>query len=365
LQNRHFFIFLFGLIFSFPLSAQDFSLFLIGDTGKDSIPSEVLYLMEFETNNYKNSAVVFLGDNVYPRGIHPNANPQSTAVRTLINQLDLFNEYQGQLYITPGNHDWANGKRNGANYIKAQEKNIEEWRAKNKSLKNEKNLFPSDVLPGPSSIVPKKGIRLVFINSQWFLQKNVPKKKRKTIAKSFERLDSIINLAKKQNETIVILAHHPIYSNGKHASAKQPFRFLIQYTPFQIFGLMGLNRYFRQDLRNIQYRRYIDGITDVMDKYENLIYISGHEHNLQHFHIDNNHFIISGSGSKLDRLSHYYHQARLMEDQQMGYIRLIFHEDGNVSLAAHGTKSRGEFARYRLTNVSIENSLPDSTKPAQ
>lgn len=64
-------------LFSFvvELHGQDrivHSIYLIGDTGNDTIPSDALQLLAFETFNDTVSSVVFLGDNCYPQGLNPH-----------------------------------------------------------------------------------------------------------------------------------------------------------------------------------------------------------------------------------------------------------------------------------------------------
>ena len=66
---------LFFFLFLIEMQGQDrilHSLYLIGDTGNDTIPADALQLLAFETYNDTASSVVFLGDNCYPQGLNPN-----------------------------------------------------------------------------------------------------------------------------------------------------------------------------------------------------------------------------------------------------------------------------------------------------
>lgn len=40
----------------------------------------------------------------------------------------------------------------------------------------------------------------------------------------------------------------------------------------------------------------------ILNKYDNIVFASGHEHNLQCFKEDGNRFVVSGSGSKRSHL---------------------------------------------------------------
>lgn len=365
IKSLLFICFVFSL--STLLYSQEKTLFFIGDTGKDTIPSEALYLLEFEAKQIRNSTVVFLGDNVYPSGNAKNDMANSAASRILLNQLNLFDEIDGQLYITSGNHDWANGKPRGYSNLQAQEALVKEWRNQHINIQNPLVYYPANGNPGPDIVDVYDNVQLIFLHSQAFLQQSLPSEVRKMRADAFGQIDSMLAQAALLKKYVIIAAHHPVLSNGKHAATLQPWRFLIQYTPLQIFGLAGLNQVIKQNIRHPRYKRYAKQLMQTISKYENVVYITGHDHNMQHFIHDLNHYIISGSGSKMERVSFYFHQARMMEDRKLGYIRLSINEEGELRLAAHSVQSRGEFASYLLCNEPVKlksstHSQPDSTQ---
>jgi hypothetical protein len=78
------------------------SVFLIGDVGRDTIPSEAMFLLAFEAIGNENSSVVLLGDNVYPQGNLPGLNEKRER-RILLSQLELFSTYSGNFFVIPGN----------------------------------------------------------------------------------------------------------------------------------------------------------------------------------------------------------------------------------------------------------------------
>ena len=97
------FCFSFCFLFSEASAQEGFSVYLIGDAGEDSIPGKALLMLKTQLENDPQSAVVFLGDNVYPSGLKKN-NPAS--VKHLESQLQILKEYKGQAFFIPGNHDW-------------------------------------------------------------------------------------------------------------------------------------------------------------------------------------------------------------------------------------------------------------------
>lgn len=324
------FIFLFSFFSAYAQEANKHKVYLVGDAGEDTIPGKALLMLKDELIANSNSSVIFLGDNVYPSGLKKN-NKES--VLHLESQLQILKEYKGNVFFIPGNHDWQAQKRNGQKILKDQEGYVEDYLKKNSSVLNkEKTTFlPKDGLPGPETVMLEDYLRLIIIDTQWFLhfyKKNYIGSKKETKELCYKRLDSLLAFAKTNNEQVVIAAHHPIYSNGQHGRPKQPFRFSINCTPLQIFGLLGLNRLYSQDLSGPRYRRMRKKMLSCINKYDNIVYASGHEHNLQCFKNKSNRFIISGSGSKRSKLMYRKRfDSVFQDDKTTGFIKLEYTED--------------------------------------
>jgi len=101
-----------------------YSVYLIGDAGAASRNPRSSVLKELEKQlkrSGENSAVIFLGDNIYPHGLPPSSSPKrERAERRLLAQLNTVKEYPGQLFFIPGNHDWKSSGRNGLPWIRRQ-----------------------------------------------------------------------------------------------------------------------------------------------------------------------------------------------------------------------------------------------------
>ncbi len=358
-----FFLFSLGLTLKSQQDEIIHSIYLIGDTGKDTIPSEAVQLLAFETFDDSLSTVIFLGDNCYPQGLNPRYSSKNIAIaeRKLLSQFEMFVGYRGNFCIIPGNHDWSSGKASGKKAVEAQSALANEWFRKNSIVKNKtQGVFSTKAgFPGPEQYQIDSSITLIFLDSQWWLQSDLFKKVGKLPGKSlkqtrriaFERLDSMLFEVDRRGGTAVIAAHHPIYSNGKHIHVNEPIRFLINYTPLKLLGWFGLNRYFRQDLPQPRYRRYRKSIEKILSKHSNIIYVSGHEHAMEYFEKDSLHCIVSGSGSKISELDRYRYPAHFMDDLQNGFFRITFHASGKVELHAYGVKDRGEYWKTILFHL--------------
>ena len=106
-----------------------YSVYLIGDARCAYSNESLLNMIKTQISGAgKNSAVVFLGDNVHPQGLpDPTHRLWDIAQKSLSAQLELVQDFRGEIIFIPGNHDWANGKREGLEYIKNQRKYIEDY----------------------------------------------------------------------------------------------------------------------------------------------------------------------------------------------------------------------------------------------
>ena len=329
MKNRLSFIFIF---FSFSLFAQNasFPVYLIGDAGEDTIPGDALKMLQIELLSHPSSAVIFMGDNVYPSGLKlKNEN----SIARLESQLQILKEYKGKVYFIPGNHDWDAQKAKGLKVLKDEQTYIEQYLQKNSICENKESatFLPENGLPGPATVMLSDKLRLIIIDTQWFLhayKKNYSGSIKQTKKIFFQNLDSLLAYSKINHQEVIITAHHPMYTNGEHSKSRQPLRFLVNYTPLQFFGLAGLNRFLSQDLAQPKYKRMRNELLKSFNKYGNIIYASGHDHNLQCFKEGTVGYIVSGSGSKRSHLmKRKKYDSVFQDDKKTGFIKLDYSFD--------------------------------------
>lgn len=334
------FIFLFFAA-SFSFAQRPFEIiqtvYFIGDAGKYETTNDVLKRLKTEIENDELSTVVFLGDNIYPQGL----DGKKSSEKKLLAQLSILQNYKGNVFIIPGNHDWKMGKPGGYKAVLRQAEFVENYL--NSTLvanKNSPNFLPANALPGPYDTLITEGLRMVFIDSQWFLHTQLIHKTgkigtRKNTKKLFyAALDSTLNAAHKRGERVVVNVHHPIFTNGHHAFFNEPFRSLVNFTPLQLFGLMGLNKALLQDMPQPRNKRMRKQMLAIFDKYPNIVHACGHDHNIQYFRHNDNHYIVSGSGSKLSSVKKKKYPDLYRNDSKKGYVKAVFFKDGNVTFEA-------------------------------
>ncbi len=306
--------------------------YLIGDAGNANEPKakETLSLLEEQLKKENaNSTLLYLGDNIYPKGL-PDTNPANerlAAEEKLLNQLKLSQNFKGKIIFLPGNHDWYNGLKG----LERQGKFVTEY------LKEKKSFMPNNGC-GIDELEINKNLILIAIDSQWFLE-NWDKSPTinedcniKTREAFFVKLENV--LSKNQERTVIIAMHHPLMSNGSHGGQfsleKQLFP-LEQKIPLPIVGsLINLVRKTSgispQDIQNKQYDLFIKRVKTLLQNHENLIVVSGHDHNLQYLERDNIKQIISGAGSKSEAA-----RAILEGDfsyGKNGFAKLVVYENG-------------------------------------
>ena len=130
-----------------------FQLILIGDAGALTTPVDDFISKEVRTTGVP-SAVIFVGDNVYPKGLPDQGHKdRKSGEQILLNQISMASGF-GDIYFVPGNHDWKNGHHDGFRYVLNQQSFLDSLR------KPEVHLLPRDGCPGPEEVRLAKDLLL-------------------------------------------------------------------------------------------------------------------------------------------------------------------------------------------------------------
>ncbi|PWB26947.1 metallophosphoesterase [Flavobacterium sp. HTF] len=322
------------------------TLFLVGDAGNadEEQSQQTLELLHQKLKKAnKKSTLLFLGDNIYPKGFpaDKNSGDKALAETKLNNQLKLAKGFKGKTVFIPGNHDWYNG-------IKGLELQAD---FVTKQLNDKKAFLPRKSCPIEDVKIDSTAT-LITIDSEWFLEDwdNHPtindNCEIKTREGFFDELENILN--KNQEKTVVLAIHHPLLSNGTHGGQfsleKQLFP-LEKKIPLPIIGsfinlLRKTSGVSPQDIQNKQYTIYAKRIKTLLQKQKNVIVVSGHDHNLQYISKENIQQIISGAGSKSEA-------ARAINPFDFsyggnGYATLTLFKSGDAKVSFFGNVNNKE-----------------------
>jgi hypothetical protein len=281
----------------FPDKEIKHSFYLIGDAGiaGDSESSSAISSFKTELSKAsKNSTVIFLGDNIYPKGLPKKDEEGRSEAETQLNtQINAVKDFKGETVFIPGNHDWYS---NGLKGLKRQEKYIEDALGKN-------TFLPEDGCP-IEKVEITKNIILIVIDSEWYMtdwDKHPTINDDcdiKTRQKFFDELEGEIKKAR--GKTTIIALHHPMFTNGSHGGQ---YSFGSHMSPIPVLGtLKNLIRktggVVTVDDQNKRYNEFRKRVITLSQENDKTIFVSGHDHNLQYILEDNLPQIVSGSGSK-------------------------------------------------------------------
>jgi len=313
-----------------------FTLYLIGDAGNSLKPTSATVLdhLSADINGTKSeSAIVWLGDNIYPVGLAPEGHEdRADGYNKLMAQLNSLERYTGQVYFIPGNHDWYSYGLQG---ILRQENVVEETLKSHRNKSNDNFFKPDNGCGDPELITLKEGIDIVLMDSQWFLRddntKNVETCACNTREEFLKTLDR--EITRSTSSSLIVAMHHPPYTYGHHGGGFTlkdhifPITQVVDnaYIPLPVVG--SFFNWFRniasdQDNKNPKYKKLKQQLIEYLDNRGSSLVVSGHEHNLQHIQLGMHNYIVSGAGSKNN-------PSKLGKGSQFcigekGYVKVIF-----------------------------------------
>lgn len=309
----------------------DHTFYLIGDAGNAEYGKELehfkLLKKELDTVQ-KNTTILFLGDNLYEKGMPKKKHPERALAEHRLNaQIRLVQNSKGQPIFIPGNHDYYN---NGIEGLKREENYIKKYLGKKAFLP--KNGCPITKIDVSDNVV------LVIVDSQWFLEdwNDNPTMnndcKIKTRDKFFAEYERLIK--KNTLKTTIVAIHHPMFSYGSHGgefSLKAQLYPTGGTFPLPVIGsviniLRKTSGASPQDMINPIYQELQNRLTTISRKYENIVFVSGHEHNLQYIFEENLPQIVSGSGSKTSAAKVI--NGSLFSYGGKGYAKLVKYTNG-------------------------------------
>jgi predicted MPP superfamily phosphohydrolase len=343
-------LFFFFFFFTSTLFSQtddpEYSIYLIGDAGAATYQDTVINKLHVAlAKEDSNSAVIFLGDNVYPMGLTNEQDKTRKDGEHVLNvELNRLKTYNGKTIVLPGNHDYARGKKNGAQYVKNQELYIND-------LLGDSTFKPYNGCPDPVELHLTDDILLIVLDTEWPLYPYQNKTSLndcdcKTSDQMFLALQDIVS--RNYNKQIMVVGHHPVYTYGNHGGEftwkdhlfPLTAKFKGAYLPLPVIGSLyplsrelGMNP---QDVNHPKNSKMRVAFEEIFKQHPNLIYSSGHEHSLQYIAKDSVHYIVSGSGSKTT----YVKKGKYAEfvASEKGYTKVSYYSSGRVEMKMYNSQ---------------------------
>ncbi len=277
--------------------------------------------------------VVFLGDLVYPAGLHPPGHPSfpgdSLYVQAEIDVVDgpAARAHETTAYFIAGNHDW--GEARGIEGV-TRLRNLDVFldRARNRWDVNV-DLVPPAGEPGPHVVDIGRSLRMILLDTAWWLLAREPELKSGLIA----RIEEAMVDARSEGREVIISAHHPWQTAGSHGGS-MPF--------WEAFGL----RWFLyktgavlQDINSRPLKDLREALSDVFSRVgPPMLFAGGHDHSLQVIEgpgpLDPHWTLVSGTGVKVTEVGHV--PGMRFRATRAGYMTLVTRRNGDSILYVRG-----------------------------
>ena len=343
-----------------PIPAPDVrtSIFLIGDAGSASDSDPVLVeLTRQATAAPRESAILFLGDNLYPRGMpDTGAFDRKEKEERLDRQIEVARASGIRAYFVPGNHDWARMTRDGWDAVRRSEAFIQ---SRGQGLARQS---PRNGCPGPEVVDVGRVIRLVILDTQWWLHRadfprpidSVSTCLQYTQERIIARLRQV--LADSGGRRVIVAAHHPIATRSEHNGYFTLIHHLFPlrayrswlWIPLPLIGSLypmargnGLFGY-AQDMGSRAYTIMRGQLLRAMAEHPPMLYAAGHDHNLQVFRGPVAAYsIVSGAGTFGHQSPVGWARNTIFAISRPGFMRVDVGRTGRVRLSVTAIERDG------------------------
>jgi hypothetical protein len=343
-------------------------LLLIGDAGAPATGGEpVLLALERYASSIPNkTTIVFLGDNIYKDGMpDKSSDSRNDAERRIDAQIDVIRHTGARGIFIPGNHDWANGRPEGWNYIKNLGNYID-------SVANDDairvHLYPPGGCPGPLNANLDRVVSVIILDTQWWLHNYRKPGSTDPARCQYTTERSVLRALKEQlrhgalsKRWVVLAAHHPLQSHGPHNGFADLKAHLFPLTdlherfwlPLPVIGsIVMLVRWIHspnsEDFSSPRYKHMRTTLQGALKEVAEvgavpIVYAAGHDHSLQVITGTeaNAIYLVSGSGSKSETTRVGHSDSTLFAHSHPGFMVMDFVRNGNVRLAVIEATGRG------------------------
>jgi hypothetical protein len=283
----------------------------------------------------RDSAVVvlFLGDNVYPRGLsEPGSLTWVEDSAHVADQASIVagaaaRERGARAIFLAGNHDW--GERvdfEGAVRLGNLDRLLTALSAGGAAVQ----LLPTAGTGGPAVVDVGAHLRLLLLDTAWWLLQGEE-----------SAHDAVLQgvataLASAEGREVMVAAHHPFMSGGPHGGMAELGETLGVRT------LLSLSGALLQDLSSRPYLDLRNGLITLFAEHgPPALFAGGHEHSMQVLEGDGEisprRTLVSGAASKLTEVGTY--PGMLFARSEPGYARVLVLDDGTLYLSVETTSA--------------------------
>ncbi len=295
--------------------------FLTGNTGdlRGEADAAVLRALAADARaDGEDATVVVLGD-LTAGGLPSAGDPDRAQAQVPVDALiAALAGLEAEVLVVPGDRDW----RRGADGVQRLEALLD-------STLGGDVLTPGDQSGGPREMEPAEGLRLIALDTAWWLldpedrpageAEDQDVRSPSDVARIFEQI-----LIDRDDDRVVVLAHHPLISRGPYAGYRSnPFSGFVAQT-------LGTSS---QDLASPRYRQLRDALGSLAKTHDGLVWAASHDRILmterdvvstlgQQVHL------VSGTGG--GEVSTSGRAGALAVASRPGYQRLVYYANGRL-----------------------------------
>jgi len=279
--------------------------YITANTGLDKTnitSQEVLNGIIRSSQEDKDATLLIVGnitkEKGYPSQKEAKSNTESYLKNYLLNPIDKFN---GNVIFTPGKNEWNKKGHKGLD-------DLESFLQDNSKAK----FWPNDGCPIESEEI-NEDVVLIMIDSQWYLENwdDYPYINNKCEIKTRDQFFAEFKDELKDNygKTIIVAVHHPILSSTKYGFIKK------------VAGFSD------QTYQNAEQSRLHNILEATAREFDDVIFVSGNDQNLQYLDHHEVPQIISGAAAKTQK-ARAEKKGHFASDKN-GYAKLILFKDGS------------------------------------
>lgn len=327
-----------GPVATFDSTSIRQTVLLVGDAGtvrrEDVVPTA---LRRMADESPARTLVVYLGDNLYERGLPAGEGPEIERLKEIL-RAQLWAAGSARVFFVAGNHDWNNYWTVGGAWGGGKDAVIRQATFIASESGGRALFLPTAGCPGPAEYPFGDAgdvLRVIAIDTNWWLTalgelpphtdstSSAPGCTAQTTGEAALQLGRMI--AAGPNQPTLVVGHHPLASNGSHGHPILGF-------PFNA-----------QDLPNRRNARFRTALANVLDSTRVVLYASGHDHDLELFSGPGARFTLvsgAGSASKVGRFKGNQ-GSPLAREAAPGFVRVDVLRSGRIALRLVTVREEG------------------------
>jgi hypothetical protein len=298
----------------------------------DGDSQQVLQAIVTQSQGDENAVFLSLGNNTSENG-YPSKKDARKAEEQFLQQqlLDPLKDFNGELIFIPGRNEWNKGGHKNID-------DLESFLQDNSKAK----FWPNDGCPIERETLSDE-VELVMVDSQWYLEDwdDHPYINNKCEIKTREQffLQFKDELKDEQNKTIIVAIHHPVLTDSRKGF-------------FERMGGFSGQAYYNNDMQYL-----VGRLETLASQFNDVIFVSGNDKNLQFLMDDNIPQIVSGAIGKTKKVRPKTSKGYFGSDN-LGFAKLDIYKDGSSNVKIFEIKD-GQTQQVYTNHIKLKKADPE------